>query len=194
MKVLINKETFEDNRFVKMVQEIYHYITKTFPERLSRSIAYFKLGWHNYDFDYSCVHDLMLFKLKRLLHCFEKYGYHSEECSNYKPKMKSLKLTIKLLEKYCKNDYTKFYDLHERKWGPSTIKWIPTDIKGNDCDEEDPKFFRFTSSRPKALTDEDIELEKKEFREAYDADEREQEKHLRLAYQIMIKYHRYWWD
>lgn len=190
----MSKEMFAENRFIEKIYDIYHYCRYTFPERLGRSIAFFKLGWLSYDFDYMPLHEAALFKLKRMLYCFENYGHHAETCENYKPKMKSIKLAIKLLEKYCKNDYTRFYDMHEKKWGKSTCDFVPVDVEGNIVPKEEAKYFKFNSSRPNAQTEEEKAQERKEFLEAYNADEREQEKHLRWAYAIITKYHRYWWD
>ena len=194
MKVLMTKEFLTENSFVEKVWEVYHYFRHTLPERISRSFAYARFGWLNYDFDYSCIHELLLFKLKRMVYVFETYGYHSEECSNYPPKMKSIKLTIKLLEKYCNNDYSRFLDMHEKKWGPRTVKHIPVDALGNIVPREEAKYFRFKTSHKNAVTDAEIKQEREEFLKAYDKDEREKEKHLRWAYEIITKYHRYWWD
>jgi hypothetical protein len=172
------------------VYDVYRYITVRFPERLMRSIAFARHGWLNYDFDAHYVHELALFKLKRMKHCFIKYGHHSEECSNYKPKMKSLTLCIKLLEKYCKDEHQTIHmDAHERKWG-KLITWTTEDRESKTYGT----LYEWHSRRPNANTEEEKEQEHKEFRAAYDADYNRNERILATAYRIMAKYHRYWWD
>lgn len=168
--------------------DFYRLLFVRIPERLKRSFHYAKFGWLNYDFDYSALHELTLFKLKRFLYCFENYGYHSEECENYKPKMKSLKLAIKLLEKYLA-DGNRFLDMHDKKWGP-----LETWTEKAEYDENYGQLCRWLSKRPGAITEEQKEQERIEFRNAYDADDREKNKYLALAYKIIIKYNRYWWD
>lgn len=181
---------FNYNIFTKF----YRYITYTFWERLARSIAFFKLGWLNYDFDSHYIHELILFKLKRLYHCFVKYGHHSTDCPNYKPKMKSLSLVIKLLERYCSDNsydyYSKPIDRHDKKWGKLNSKSIPYQ------QDEDGyiRSYSYITYRDNVLTSEDKEQEKKEFLEAYHRTEERQERDVRLALSIIAKYHRHWWD
>lgn len=67
-------------------------------EKLTRSVSYAKFGWDNPDWDNYYLHSLVLFKLKRMQHVFIHYGHHSEECENYKPKMRSIEVAIKLLD------------------------------------------------------------------------------------------------
>lgn len=76
----------------------WRYITVAFWERLGRALDAFMFCWRNHDWDAGFMHQLLLWKLKRMRHCFIHYGHHSEGCQFYLPKMKSLNLTIKLLE------------------------------------------------------------------------------------------------
>jgi len=119
-----------------------------------------------------------------MLYAFEKYGYHDPECDTYKPKMKSLKLAIKLGERWMRGDYYRFHDLHEQKYGKIELGWesIPGSNNSKSISLKNGKKYERS-----------IE-ERIEFLEAHFADEREQEKHRRLFYNIINKYGRYWWD
>ena len=169
------------------------YVTRIFWERLGRAWDFAKKGWLNHDWDSHYIHELLLFKLKRMKHNFIHYGHHDPECENYKPKMKSLTLAIKLLERYCSiypPYYSKSIDAHDKKWGKLETWTAPA-----DKDEDGYiRTFSWNSKRKNANTDEEKEQEKKEFRKAMDNDHKRQERDIRLAYAIVAKYHRYWWD
>lgn len=137
-----------------------------FFKKLKRAIAFFIIGWNNFDWDHAYLMELEVFKLKRLLYEFENFGYHSPECKNYKPKMKSLKLAIKLGEMLSEGDYFKFTGLHYKKWNR------PVDLWTYKMQED----------------------EKNEFLEAANKDDRIEAKHRRWFYNIIRDYGRYWWD
>jgi hypothetical protein len=105
--------------------------------------------------------------------------------------MKSLKLCIKLLEKYCKHDYHRFGDLHDKKWGEAVYTWEK--VEGSDDKPLGP-YHKLHSNRPNVITPEDIVQEKTEFFEAGMADEREEQRDLKLIHNIIAKYCNYWWD
>lgn len=189
-KIIFHKSLFKSDYdsfyewfYDTKLYDIYSYIFYSFPERLSRALAFFKIGWLNHDWDNHYLNELVLFKLKRLQHCFIHYGHHAEDCPNYKPKMKSLALAIKLLERVVKNEYTKFYELHEKKWGKRTVKWIP-----------EGEHFKMDVKKEKANTPELKEQERKEFLEAVRKDDRLEARDKKLAYAIIGKYQDYWWD
>jgi hypothetical protein len=150
-----------------------------------RALAFARIGWGNHDWDYDYLNQLVLFKLKRLEYEFTHYANHSEECQNYEPKRKSLALAIKLLDRLCKNEYSKFMDLHEKKWGP--IKYVFEKVEGSEG-----SFL--TAVADKADTPEKKKQQRKEYNEAYDADERQRVRDTKLAYAIIGKYSHYWWD
>lgn len=171
----------------------YRYVTKVFWQRLGRALVFFKIGWSSRDWDHRYLHELMLFKLKRMKHNFIYHGDHSEKCNNYKPKMKSLNLTIKLLERYCDdfNDYyTKSYDKHNEKWGDLKCSTIPADI------DEDGyvRTYSVKIERKNAVTEEEKEQERKEMQEALNKDRIRNQRDVDLIHKIIAKYHSYWWD
>ena len=91
--------------------------------KICRSLSYAKFGWSNYDFDHAYLLEIQVMKLKRMLDCFENYGHHCHTCPNYKPKMKSLRLAIKLGEKLRTDAYQKFLDIYLKKYGNGFGGW-----------------------------------------------------------------------
>lgn len=169
--------------------DMFSYITVVFPERLSRSFSFAKEGWLNYDFDADYVHELVLFKLKRMEYTFIHHGYHSEECENYIPKMKSLKLCIKLLDIYCNDKSAIHMNHHTRQWGELKMYTVKAEIS-----ETYGQLFKIISERPFAVTKEEKGREREGSRIAYEADHNRNERILATAYKIVAKYHRHWWD
>lgn len=170
---------------------------KRFFKGLKRGFAFFKIGFNNHDWDYDYLHELVLFKLKRMYYEMENFGYHSPKCSNYKPKMKSLKLTIKLLERYIAGDDKHYCGpllRHDEKWGEMKTWSVPVDSAGNEIPEKEAKLFRWMTSRPNAITEEEKEQERKEFLEAFRLCDTLKQRDIRNVYHIIAKYHNYWWD
>lgn len=154
--------------------------------RFCRACAFFKIGYNNFDWDCGYVHQLMLFKLKRLrkgLH--EGYAIHEEK------HIKALDLCIKLLDLNINGPNDKFMRLHDEKWGP--LDWKFEKIEGTENEPGGPH-SRSIFSRSNAITEEQKEQERKEMIIAYNIDERRQERFLQTAYKILMKYHRYFWD
>jgi len=160
-------------------------LIKRYYRSFCRALAFARIGWSNYDWDNGYLDQLVLFKLKRMQYEFLNHGYHWEGCKNYKPKMKSLALTIKLLEKLVKDDYTRFYNLHEKKWGARTYVFKKLELSN---------YSTMETTVALADTPEKVEQERKEFLEASSADDRQRVRDLELAYRLIGKYSHYWWD
>lgn len=155
--------------YYTLLEKLGYYFIKRHINNFIRACSYFKIGYNNFDWDYYYLHEITLFKLKRMQKAFlSDESYHSSVCSNYKPKMKSLALTIKLLEQHKKNEH-KFTDLHYKKYEEY--------FKSNEI-----------------IKRETLEQERKELMDAMDIDDRRNEKFLQTAYKIIGKYHNYWWD
>lgn len=169
------KATIYDNTVVL----VRHYYRKA-----TRALAFAKIGFNSYDFDSYYIVELEVFKLKRMLYLFENHGHHSESCENYKPKMKSIRLAIKLGERYMNRDYFRFYDIHNKKWGKTEMGFEP--IEGST------HFLMITLKNGSKY--ERSEQETKELLESSYADDREKDRDRRNFYRIIEKYGRLWWD
>lgn len=166
-----------------------YYDVKSFYQSIVRGIKWgYKLRY-NYPWDYHFLLEFEVMKLKELLHYFENYGHHSEDCKQYKPKMKSINLAIKLGTKLLDDDYHKFYNLHYKKWGEIEIKFekVPNETFDNE------PVYRMVSYRNGQPVKEN-EQEKTELREAMKADDRMKERHRRWFYDIISKHGERWWD
>jgi hypothetical protein len=167
------------DKFDDMVRPV-----KVIPHKFSRSLAFAKIGYNSHDFDDYYLVELEVFKLKRMLYLFENHGHHCPTCDTYIPKMKSIKLAIKLGEKWLNSDYFRFWDLHNKKYGDTEIGWesIPNSTNSLMITLKDGKKYERSEEERKSLID------------SHRKDEREKEKHRQLFYKIIAKYGRYYWD
>lgn len=157
---------------------------RAFFRNLFRALAFAKVGWNNYDFDYGYIEDLVLFKLKRI----EKEmtgGYTDWSVPAQARSLKALRLAIKLFDKLQQTDNSMLMDQHESKWGKLIVETEESDRPGQ---------YKLITSRPHAATPRLREIERKEFLEASYADDRREQRHRRIAYQLMAKYSTDWWD
>lgn len=147
--------------------------------KLSRSFAFARLGWNNYDWDHAYLLQLMIFKMKRMQKaCFEE-GHHIPE----KLPQQSLRLCIKLGEKLLKDDYFYHSGLHNVKWGE--LEFVEkTDETGR----------KYTGMGRSGVTPEQEEQERAEAMEAYRKDDSVKARDTRWFYGIMAKYQESWWD
>jgi len=100
--------------------------------------------------------------------------------------MKALVLVIKIGDRLLEDNYTKFYDLHNKKWGELDTTSNKSDIM--------PDSYEISFSRPKANTEEEKEQERLEMLECYKIDERFKDKDKKLYFSILSKYYEYMWD
>jgi hypothetical protein len=157
-------------------------------QRISRSLAYAKFGWDNWDWDFASVYSLLNFKLKRLYACLENGHAIQEEAD-----MKALKEAIKVTHRLSRSDYDrKYHRAHGRKWGKLESKTVPTeyDKKG------EPKMYEWISWRAgtKDASEEIKAQERNEFKACFEKGEADHQKDIdRLAY--LLKNHASsWWD
>jgi hypothetical protein len=133
----------------------------------------------NHDWDAGYLMQMEVLKLKRMLKHFEgPDSHHSPDCENYKPKMKSLRLAIKLGERYLADDYYK-----------STVNF-EMDIKLYSKDDKLYQIVWIDVDTGQPATKEKLEA----WRAEYDRADEKQERDRSLFYRIIEKYGNYWWD
>lgn len=171
--------------------EIYHPIVSFFSrthERVSRSLAFAKFGYFNYDFDGISIFDVMSFKMKRVLHSLENYSSSVQE----KKDLDALKLAIKLTDNLANEVHEEILlKKHDRKWGKAKLsKAIP------EYDENGKvKWYRMPPmKRSKIKTDADRKTEFKERKQLYlDAVKNRRGDIMKLA-EILDEHLPRWWD
>lgn len=146
---------------------------------IKRAFAFFFFAFKNGDYDADYLSDYMLFFLKRLNAYILSHGYYDPDEKH----IKALKLTIKLLEK-TKNEYEKFSNLHDQKWGEPVYKTYP--IHGTDC-------FKLHVSRANVKTKEDRDIERDEWLDAIESDARMRQRDFDRAMRLISKYKIHWW-
>jgi hypothetical protein len=147
-------------------------------EQLKRMIYWAWALRNSHDWDHTELLKMEVLKLKRMLQVFESpNSYHSPECENYKPKMKSLRLAVKIGELLLKGDfYSKNFNVDHT--------CTPANEKG---------FLGFTAVHK----DTRIPLTEEELSAYYNRLRLISTRETQLSqtfYKIITKYHQYWWD
>lgn len=159
---------------------------RAFIRKVKRAFDFAVHGWNSYDWDYGYLLELIEFKLCRMQKEIQN-GHHVPD----KATDQSIRICIKLLKKINGRDYHYFADLHDQKWGESEWVWHKTDENGQEIPNG---ASRLEIKRPKAVTPEEKEQERKEALEAYRKDDAQRERDVRWLFNIMAKYHQNWWD
>ena len=156
-------------------------------ERLSRSLAYARFGWLNYDFDMACAWHLFEFKLKRLRKCF-KNGHSVQEPEE----VAALNELIKIVKRLGLGSYeNKYYRQHERKWGKlesRTEPWI------RDGKEMGSQWFSWRTKCPEDAPQELKDQERADTRTIYENAEKDRVKDLEKMCKILIEFGQSFWD
>jgi hypothetical protein len=156
-----------------------------YSERIGRSFAFAKHGWMHYDFESAYLYDIMAFKLKRI-HATLLTGHAVQ----YPKDMNALKEAIKICERLFKGDYEwKYHRKHDKKWGKIRTKTTPI-----YSDDGKVKHYTWTSSRGKANTKKQKELERKEFLQCWTLGEIDRKADLDRLNEILKKHEPSWWD
>lgn len=144
-------------------------------ERSSRSYAFAKIGWKNYDFDSHPLFDLMAFKLRRIKTCLENgYAIHEEA------DMKALAEAIEICDRVAKENYDeKYFDVHDAKWGEIEVDFSRSTFK---------------TWRKNANTDEEKAQERKETMEIYEKAEKDFLADMDRLNVLFKEHFRAWWD
>lgn len=137
---------------------------------------------HNYDWDSHFALEVLVLKLRRMEHYFVREGYHDPACSNWKPKMKSLRLALKLGDRLLKSEYGQHIEAFERSHGTIGHRF-----------ERVPD-TSYSTMRMTVGGIDATEAQMKAWHAAWAADERREERDRHLFYKIVAKYSPYWWD
>jgi len=164
------------------LEDIFYYTPITVYTKISRSIAFAMLGWGSYDWDSHYLIEVMQFKMKRI-----RIALINGIAVLENNEIKSIDMAIKIGDRLIADNYFRFSNMHSKKWGELVTTYTP-------YSRENISGSVVSFSRPKANTEEEIEQEKKENREAYLADEREKSRDIKLYFTIISKYYQYWWE
>lgn len=165
--------------------DIHTFFSKYY-ERITRSIAFAKIGWLNYDFESQFLYDLISFKLKRIQFTLKNYSHSVED----KESMLALEEAIEISDRlFAENYERKYLDEHNEKWGSIRLtKSIVTYSDGNGSSTTN------TSNRAKVITQKDKDKESKDFNKCYDKGIADRSKDIYRFAEILEKYQMSWWD
>lgn len=168
----------------KIIDPPYYAFYK-YKERISRSWAFAKIGWLNFDFDFGTTYELLVFKLKRVKIALEN-GYSIQS----KEEMDALKEAIVVSQRLSDDKHdSKYHKIHNAKWGNIRSKFIPQyDSEGKNTGS------LWETSRKNVKTDQQKDKERKEFRICFEKGEADRlADHDRLHY-LFKTYGNRWWD
>lgn len=186
----INLDAAEESFLEKLPSPLKNYIIypvqdfiNTYYERISRSFAFAKIGWLNYDFESLYIFELIAFKLKRVESCLKK-GHAIQEDED----MNALREAIEICERLFAEDYeSKYIKIHNEKWGKQPrFATQPSVVPG---------FSEIVfKDRPGVKCDEDRKLERKEFLKTFEDGELDRRKDLDRLNYLFKEYLPKWWD
>jgi hypothetical protein len=140
--------------------------------RISRSLAYAKFGYTNYDYECQFIYPFISFKLKRIKKCLLS-GYGVQEQTDLDALDEAVAICDRLFNE-CYED--KYMINHDIKWGESTFTFDP-----------------FTSTRKYRITEEDKTEEWKEHLDILNKAEKDKEVDMdRLAYIMKNNFPNLW--
>lgn len=156
-------------------------------ERLSRSIAYARFGWLNYDFDMACAWDLFDFKLRRLYKCLVN-GNAVQEPED----MKALRELIKIVRRLSCDRYENiYYRQHEKRWGKLQTRTEPWIQNGKNMGSS------WHSWREKCPEDASEELKAREINDmkcCWENADKDRIRDLERMKEILVKHGQNFWD
>lgn len=152
-----------ENVVINKLKDIFYYpIYDTFnkySDRISRSFAFARFGWKNYDFDFGYTYEIMIFKLKRLHACLLDGHAEQEEGD-----LAALLEAIAICERLSLGDHDdKYLEVHDKKWGVIEVK--KDEVARRDENGKPLTYYWITSREH--VNSENKPQEQKEFQECF---------------------------
>ena len=146
-----------------------------------------KAWWHvlkyDVDYDFTSIYPILLFKLQQYRDTLARLQTGEYDAS-FDEELIKLSYCIDLCNKLIEDDFCKEeYEKHNEKWGIPQITSTKLDsglIQGNIV-------------RDKAVTEEDRQLERKEFRDLYKLEEERRKSAILSLFLTIANNHRKWW-
>jgi len=122
-------------------------------------------------------------KLNNMENFFRYYGNHLNAVKD----ADNIKICVNLLDRIIEDKYHEmFFNNHDKKWGEINL-WC-SDVPNN------PGLREVHVTRPKAITQEEIDQERKEFKTLSSRQEQQRIQDIKYLYDILKKYILCWWD
>lgn len=170
-----------------LYDQLDHHVIRHFIhlyDKVSRSLAFARLGWENFDFDKAYLFEVMVFKLERMHKCMQNGHVVQSEST-----MTSLREAIEICKRAENGHYESVYfDKHDKKWGELRMDTEPSK-SGNPHGGS-----RILFSRPNAVTKKQIEQERKEAKAIWDKAEFDRKDDLARLGILLIDHSEGWWE
>jgi hypothetical protein len=159
-----------------------------YKERISRSLAFAKFGWGNYDYDFGNVWHLLYFKLRRLKNALEN-GHAIQDEEDMKALGELLRTVKRLRSKWYERPY---WDAHDKKWGKLESKTEPCTF----YEDGSVKTYQWISWRA-GTKDASKKVKAQELRERRKGDklaEKDRLRDIERVGELIRKHSHRWWD
>jgi len=169
--------------FLYPIKSFYRRLTG----KLERAYAFAKIGWENYDWDMAYSYELLGWKLKRLYKALES-GHTEQQPED----MKALLSLIKVLRRLQVGNYdSKYYRIHDRKWGKIESSTTPN----YDADGKVRTYNWHTwRAKTKDASPEIKEQERAETRAIWANAEADRCKDIDKMAELLKNHAQSWWD
>lgn len=164
---------------------------KDFIKGISNLISYFKIIWYDRDWDHAFIYKLLIFKLKRTAKCLRKYDRYEgveRDCE-------IIDTVVRLLER----DIEEYYGMEYMDFHKSQFKSIPTNRPGISQLELEvlennlQEYFKKYPRTYKKIVDE-TDRKSDDLHIAINMGYHRQEKCHKLAFELLKRNIRRWWD
>ena len=145
---------------------------------------FFYWGWKmrmNYDWDYTGIYEMLVYKLDRMIPLFEKNEFH---CYS-KKFIRKMKIIRSLAYRLSKSDYSRNYDAHNDTWGHSEYRF-----KAN----KDGLTSQMIFIDPPKVNDKNRKRYMESAKKATLNDNAEEVEDRILMFNMISKYIPKWWD
>ena len=159
---------------------------EVYKERISRSWAFAKMGWLNYDFDAMFLYNLMAFKLRRVQYTLKTYSV-AEQSKN---DMDALQESVDICDRLFADDYAdKHMRSYDKKWGKPSFKHGKKKVSDGGMTSQ-----VVSSYRKNVKTKKDQQQASEELMEAYSRAEEDRVNDIQRLAQILAVHLPSWWD
>lgn len=156
---------------------------RRFIERIRHVFHWLPIIWRDHDFDHAYLYDILIFKLENMQKFFaSEYAWTSDAEKHALELFVAVEMLKKLRVNYFEEETM---EEHDEKWG-NLFAWHE-DIPGKD-------FSILHLERPLAVTQEEKELEREEFRARILNAQEVHEKLRSKAFKFIADHIETWWD
>ena len=157
---------------------------KSLLRRIRHLLSWLPIIWHDQDWDWIFLITILNRKLRNMEKFFGGEGAHLSNADNVCDRIRYARI---LTDRLLADDYEMaVMDRHYARWGEPIFEWLPY--------EEDDASVELEIRHPGIVTEQDAEMERREFRRAIESAKMSKQQDVDQLFGIMAKYIQRWWD